>query len=74
MERQEGEKLVLYRGHQLFVLGPYAAEIWDLCDGSHAMEEMVNMVVEKYGVEREKAKGEISSFLTRLLEKNLVSL
>lgn len=74
MERQEGEKLVLYRGHKLFVLGPYAAEIWDYCDGSHTLEEMVNMVVEKYGVEREKAKEEISTFLTRLMAKNLIFL
>ncbi|WP_044664210.1 PqqD family protein [Syntrophaceticus schinkii] len=74
MERQEDDKLVLYRGHQLIVLGSYSSEIWHLCDGNHTVDEMIKMVVDKYSVPQEKAEQEISGFLSNLAEKKLVSL
>ena len=74
MERQEDDKLVLYRGHQLIVLGNYASEIWHLCDGKHTVKDMVELVVNKYAVPREKAYDEISDFLNKLAGKGLVQL
>ncbi len=74
MERQEDDKLVLYRGHQLIVLGSYAAEIWHLCDGKHTVNEMVELVINNYAVPREKAYKEISDFLNQLAGKGLVKL
>ncbi|AFV12699.1 putative coenzyme PQQ synthesis protein D [Thermacetogenium phaeum DSM 12270] len=74
MERQEDDKLVLYRGHQLIVLGSYAAEIWHLCDGKHTVNDMVELVINNYAVPREKAYEEISDFLNQLAGKGLVKL
>lgn len=74
MERQEGDKLVLYRGHQLFVMGTHAAEIWRLCDGKCTVQEMIEKVVDLYGVERARAEQEISSFILNLKEKRLINL
>ncbi|NPV28117.1 MAG: PqqD family protein [Firmicutes bacterium] len=72
MQRQEGDRLVLYRGHQLFVLGSYSAEIWHLCDGQHTIKDMAEIVVNKYNVARERAMEEITGFLNQLMEKNLI--
>jgi hypothetical protein len=74
MERQEDDKLVLYRGHQLIVLGSYSSEIWHLCDGNHTVKGIIEMVAEKYSVPQEKAQQEITGFLSNLAEKKLVSL
>lgn len=74
MERKEDDKLVLYQGHNLFVLGAYEEEIWRLCDGEHTLDDMVETVVSKYPVDREKAFSEISAFLNKLAEKGLMSL
>lgn len=74
MQRQEGDRLVLYRGHQLFVLGSYSAEIWHLCDGQHTIKDMTEIVVNKYNVAREKALEEITRFLSQLIEKNLIAI
>lgn len=73
MERQEDNKLVLYRGHQLIVLGSHAAEIWHLCDGKHTVNDMIEFVIGKYKLPQEKVHDEIAGFLSSLAEKKLVS-
>lgn len=73
-ERIEDDKLVLYRGHKLFVMGVFAAEIWHTCDGEHSVEDMAEMVVTKYNIPKEKALEDICEFLTRLAERNLIML
>ncbi|OPY48536.1 MAG: Coenzyme PQQ synthesis protein D [Methanosaeta sp. PtaU1.Bin112] len=74
MERKEDDKLVLYRGHSLFVMGAYEEEIWHLCDGEHSVNDIVDIVVNKYHVNREKALSEIAAFLNKLVERELMSL
>lgn len=71
-ERKEDDKLVLYRGHRLFVMGVYASEIWHLCDGKHTIDNMIELVVSKYNVPREKAKQELIAFINQLAEKKLI--
>ena len=74
IERKEDDKLIiLYRSHSLLVMNAYAAEIWKLCNGEHTVEEIVKFVNNKYGVPVEEAKKEIISFLTRLMEKGLIT-
>ncbi|CEO87932.1 hypothetical protein SSCH_1350013 [Syntrophaceticus schinkii] len=73
MERQEDDKLVLYCGHQLIVLGSYAAEIWHLCDGKHTVNDMIEFVIGKYNLPQEKVHDEIAGFLNSLAKKKMVS-
>lgn len=72
MNRQEDDKLVLYGGHRLFVMGTYATEIWHMCDGEHTLNDMIDAVVSKYNVPREKAASGITAFLNRLSETKLI--
>jgi len=74
MERLEDDKLVLYRGHSLFVMGAYEAEIWQMCDGMHTIDYLVDYVVDKYAVPRERATEEVITFINRLQEKKLISI
>lgn len=74
MEREEDDKLVLYSGHHLFVMGLYASETWRLCDGKHTIDDITEVVVSKYNVPREKAFKEITDFLNQLVEKKLITL
>ena len=72
MERMEDDKLILYFGHTLIVLGAHETEIWGMCDGEHTVEFMSNIVVNKYNVSQEKASNNIIKFLNQLLERNLI--
>jgi hypothetical protein len=72
MERVEDDKLVIYRGHSLFVMGVHEAEIWRMCDGVHTIDAMADSAVNKYAVSREQAVEEITEFLTKLHKKNLI--
>lgn len=74
MERIEDDKLVIYRGHSLYVLGAHEAEIWQMCDGVHTIDFMINYIVNKYAVPRKQASEEIIKFLTRLRERKLISV
>lgn len=74
MEREEDDKLVLYRGHHLFVMGLHTAEIWRLCDGKHTVDDMTEVVVGKYNAPMEKAVKEITDLLNQLAEKELITL
>lgn len=74
MNRVEDDKLVLFRGHQFFVMEAYAAELWHMCDGTHTIEELIDFVVVKYGVSTERATIEITKFVNRLIEQKLAIL
>lgn len=72
MEREENDKLVLYLGHALIVLGAYEAEIWQMLDGEHTIESIARMVVDKYNLPEERVIHEITVFLNQLFERNLI--
>jgi hypothetical protein len=55
-------------------MGAYASEIWHLCDGNHTIEDMIDVVVDKYMIPREKAAQELAAFIDRLADKNLIFL
>jgi hypothetical protein len=55
-------------------MGAYEEEIWHLCDGEHSVNDIVDIVVNKYHINREKAFLEIAAFLNKLVERELMSL
>jgi len=71
-QRQEADKLVLYREHNVFVMGSYAAEIWNLCDGEHTIDSIVKMAIKKYNLSEEKAYRDVIIFIDRLAESKLI--
>ncbi len=50
LSRQAGKDLVLYDSERgrLHVLNPTASAIWDLCDGSHSLDEMAGTLARSF--------------------------
>ncbi|MCK9405381.1 MAG: PqqD family protein [Methanothrix sp.] len=74
IEREEDDKLVLYRGHNLFVLGTYEAEIWRMCNGENTINYIIQAVVDRHSVSKEKATVEITKFVNKLNDNKLISI
>lgn len=53
-------------------MGEYAAEIWNLCDGTHTIKEIAKIVTNKYNVPYEKSYSDISNFIKRLKDADLI--
>ena len=74
MNREEDDRLVLYSGHRLFVLGNHAVEVWHLCDGTHTLDDIIKITVDKYNLPQERTEQKITEFINQLLEKKLIVL
>jgi hypothetical protein len=70
----EDDKLVLYGGHRLLVMGAYATEVWHLCNGERSLEEIIDAIVSEYNVPKEKVSQEITIFINQFVEKKLIIL
>lgn len=72
IERKEDDNTVLYCGHRVLVMGEHASEIWNLCDGTHTICEIVELVTNKYNVSVEQATSDILNFIETLHDRNLI--
>jgi coenzyme PQQ synthesis protein D (PqqD) len=77
------EKIIVQKGVQEVLLfnmddGSYYAlnevgnRIWELCDGTHGMAEMVCMLTKEYGTPAEIIETDILELLDDLRSKNLI--
>ena len=58
---------------QLHDLNAVGGRIWELIDGHRTVDEIVDVIVEEYEVERERACEEVLSYLAVLREKGLIA-
>lgn len=77
------EQIIVQKGSQEVLLfnmddGSYYSlnevgnRIWELCDGTHGMAEMVGMLAKEYDAPAEMIKADILEVLEDLRTKNLV--
>ena len=59
---------------QATVLNPVGARIWELADGSRAMGQILEQLVNDYDVEPQVAEDDAREFLEHLVKRGLVSL
>ena len=64
----------VYESNGLFVLNELGAFIWDLLPTVNTEEEICNLVLEQYDVQREVAEKDVKEFLDKLKEMNILSL
>ena len=64
----------VYESNGLFVLNELGAFIWDLLPSVDTEEEICNLVLEQYDVQREVAEKDVKEFLDKLKEMNILSL
>lgn len=70
-----GNELVLYNSHQkaVHVLNTTAQVIWELCDGSHTLEEIEQEIKKRFAVpEGYDLIGDIRQTLTTFTEKGIL--
>jgi hypothetical protein len=55
-----------------YALNEVGNRIWELCDGTHGMAEMVCMLTKEYGIPAEIIETDILELLDDLRSKNLI--
>lgn len=65
-------KLLLVRGLDAYELDDVEATIWAACDGERTVEQVVDVVVETYDVDRPTAERDVAEFLGQLRDASLL--
>lgn len=70
------QSLLLYekRGGIALPVNESGAEIWELCDGTHSVEEIVEDLALRYDAPRSQIDGDAREFLAVLLRHGLLDL
>jgi pyrroloquinoline quinone biosynthesis protein D len=58
-------------GRMLRGLNPTAARIWELIDGTRSLDGIAATVAQEFGEPPERVLGDVSRFVTLLVEKGL---
>ena len=72
--RRESEKVAVYvpEAGQLHALNASALAIWELCDGTTTVDEMVRAIVELTDAEPSEAERDVVRTLNELADRGLV--
>jgi hypothetical protein len=62
------------KGEEVHVLNGIAREIFLLCDGERSVDDLVKNIVDRYEVDEETARRDISELLQNLVDLKLVGL
>jgi hypothetical protein len=68
----EENVLVDLEGHQRFALNDTALALWDLCDGSHTVDEMVAAIVALFHADADSVRRDVDRAIGRLHEAGAV--
>ena len=69
-----GENSNINDGGISVLLENVSARIWELCDGSNTLKDIVDYIVEEYDVNAEKAAKDCIEFLTECDQKNVIDM
>ena len=68
-----GESVALdRRGRKLHQMNATASCIWELCDGNHSVDEIVNHVVARFNADRELVEGHVVGAIGQLANLGLL--
>ncbi len=70
---EEAVLLNLDSGHY-YILNDTGRRVWELLDGEHTVEEIVECIFEEYEVEREKASQDVFRLLEELEGELLIEV
>lgn len=54
------------------MLNPVGSRVWELADGQHTVDEIVDALVAEFAVDRAAAQGSVQKFVTELMDKGLL--
>jgi pyrroloquinoline quinone biosynthesis protein D len=70
--RDHDSLLVDAAGHQLLLLNDTALALWDLCDGTNTVDEMITAVVDLFSADVDDVRSDVASTIGRLRELGAV--
>lgn len=65
-----GQRVVEFGG--MMTLSESGAELWRKLESETDMEELVNVLINSYDIDKETARGDVDQFLSSLREKGLL--
>lgn len=72
---KNGEIVVLIpEKRRIYSLGSVGTRIWELADGTHTVEEIINVLHKEFKVSKEKLVRDVLSFIKKLSKKRLLGL
>jgi len=68
--------IILTREHEEKVLNlnKTAAYLWERCDGSKTLEELIQLLCEHYNVDEATARKDAEAFIVNMKDKQLLSI
>jgi len=72
---EDGEAVVvLLEQAEVKVLNPVGSRIWELCDGSIAVRDIIDRICEEYDVEKNQARQDATEFIQLLADHQMLVL
>lgn len=69
----DGEAVVVNpRAGLVYPFNPVATRCWELADGSHSLEAMIDTLAGEFEAPREQIQQDVEAFLRSLQEKGLI--
>jgi len=65
-------KTILVQRNQAYELDEVALKIWELCDGSHSVEDIASKLINEYAVNYDEALKDCKAYITELKDMQLL--
>ncbi|MCF6148023.1 MAG: PqqD family protein [Candidatus Kuenenia sp.] len=72
--RKIDEDMIIFseEGQWLHQLNDIGADIWNLCDGTLNIEQIIGRICDEYDIDFKNALIDVSEFLKKMSDKNLI--
>lgn len=71
----DGEAVIILSESNLVnVYNPVGSRVWELCDGTRTVEDVIGLIVAEYEVNRERAQADVVAFIEQLLVDRVLEL
>ena len=66
--RRMGDEIVLVgnNGLSMHMLNKTAANIWEMCDGTRSIDDIIGIICERFEVSAEEASADVRSIIQRM--------
>jgi len=71
-EKKRGFKFIKTPKEKKILLDKVGSFVWELCDGKHTVDDIINELVSKYKLHRREAEASLTLYLRMLSQRLLV--
>ena len=71
----DGEAVIILSESNLVnVYNPVGSRVWELCDGTRTVDDVIDLIVSEYEVNRERAQADVVAFIEQLLVDRVLEM